>query len=167
MENKRFNFEMLIAMILIIGIAVVGLIYCMTSITEKEEDGVSIANTLSSFQYIEEENQHHTTPVCTTAAGSNVSGSGHCSAEASDDATEECSLAGSDITEVPHHDEAPASTSAATSSQSSSARSIQEDRERSDKGASSVSTSSRHEDAPVQTLDYRGTMGGELSDYFN
>lgn len=167
MENKRFNFEMLIAMILIIGIAVVGLIYCMTSITEKEEDGVSIANTLSSFQYIEEENQHHTTPVCTTSAGSSVSGSGHCSAEASDDATEECSLAGSDITEVPHHDEAPASTSAATSSRSSSARSTQEDRERSDKGASSVSTSSRHEDAPVQTLDYRGTIGGDLSDYFN
>ena len=165
MENKRFNFEMLIAMILIIGMAVVGLIYCMTSITEKEEDGVSIANTLSSFQYIEKENQQHTTPVCTTAAGSNVSGSGHCSAEASD-VTEECSLAGSDITEVPHHGEAPASTSAATSSRSSSARSTQEDWERSDIGASSISTSSR-QNAPVQTLDYRGTIGGELSDYFN
>lgn len=165
MENKRFNLGVLVATIMIIGMAVVGLIYCMTSITEKEEDGVSIANTLSSYQYIE--NQHHTTPVCATSAGSSVSGYGHYSAEAYDDATEECSLAGSDITEVPHHDEAPASTSAATSSRSSSARSTQEDRERSDKADSSVSTSSRRENAPVQTLDYRGTIGGELSDYFN
>lgn len=167
MENKRFNLGVLVATIMIIGMAVVGLIYCLTSITEKEEDGVSIANTLSSFQYIEKEDQHHTTPVCTTAAGSNVSGSGHCFAEASDNVTEDCSLAGSDITEVPHHGEAPASTSAATSSRSSSARSTQEDRERSDKADSSVSTSSRRENAPVQTLDYRGTIGGELSDYFN